>query len=143
MLRLVHASHPSPSHFRLSMAFQTFFVTSLERAAILTPRVSGSGGTESCRWRTSTTPPPPASRHLPVRCSIAADPLHSLSYFLCECITITPSSSPSTGDHNTATQHLICQLPKKKRTLCRVALCCMFKLAPPLLRTGSLLHDTQ
>lgn len=46
LLRLVHASHPSPSHFRLSMAFQTFFVTSLERA-ILTPRVSGSGGTES------------------------------------------------------------------------------------------------
>lgn len=145
LLRLVRASHPSPSHFRLSMAFQTFFITSLERAAILTPRVSGSGGTESagpCRWRTTTTPPPPAPRHLPVRCSIAADPLHSLSYFLCECITVTPSS-PSTGDHNTATQHLICQLPKKKRTLCRVALCCMFKLAPPLLRTGSLLHDTQ
>lgn len=62
LLRLVRASHPSPSHFRLSMAFQTFFVTSLERAAILTPRVSGSGGTESagpCRWRTTTTPPTP------------------------------------------------------------------------------------
>lgn len=36
-------SHPSPSHFSVSMAFLTFFVTSLAWAAIHTWRVNGGG----------------------------------------------------------------------------------------------------
>lgn len=101
LCRLARISCPSLSHFCPSMAFFAFFVTSLERSAILTWRISGNGRQRLC----AEDLPPSSSPRRTYKTHLLTPFMPSVLLFLCECFIITSSAS-TMGDHNTTTQRL-------------------------------------
>lgn len=78
-LRLAHVSHPSPSHFSMSMAFHTFFVTSLALAAIEYGEYGESVAVagRSSGWRI------PLSQSSPYLQDVSSDPVRSCCPTFC------------------------------------------------------------